>query len=102
MKRNVITAFAIVASAAALVYALTLTGGEKWDGVDETVVEKYAVQAGHPPRHPLINTDKGDLLLFFFLVAGTCAGFLAGITFKEVFPDVQPTEPSCLIRAPHA
>jgi hypothetical protein len=34
----------------------------------------------------LINTDQGDLLLFFFLVAGTVGGFVAGYCFRELFP----------------
>jgi len=39
-----------------------------WEGVDKTVVEKVAAQAGHPARDPYINTDQGDLLLFLFLL----------------------------------
>jgi len=58
----------------------------KWSGVDETVVEKFAEQAGRPPREPLINTDQGDLLLFFFLVAGAVGGFVGGYYFRELFP----------------
>lgn len=58
----------------------------KWSGVDETVVEKFATEAGRPPRKPLINTDQGDLLLFVFLVAGTAGGFVGGYYFRELFP----------------
>ncbi|XHR30780.1 MAG: cobalt ABC transporter permease [Chthoniobacteraceae bacterium] len=57
-----------------------------WAGVDETVVEKYAVEAGRPPRKPFINTDQGDLLLFVFLIAGTAAGFMGGYFFRALFP----------------
>lgn len=57
-----------------------------WTGVDETVIEKFAEQANRPPREPLINTDQGDLLLFFFLVAGAAGGFMAGYAFRELFP----------------
>lgn len=57
-----------------------------WAGVDETVVEKYAAEAGRPARDPYINTDRGDLLLFFFLIAGAGGGFLAGYCFRGLFP----------------
>ena len=59
---------------------------EKWKGVDETVVEKFAEQAGRPPRKPFINTDQGDILLFAFLVAGMIGGFVAGYSFRTLFP----------------
>ncbi len=57
-----------------------------WDGVDKTVVEKYAREAGRPAREPFINTDRGDLLLFGFLIAGIAGGFVGGYYFRELFP----------------
>jgi len=51
---------------------------EKWKGVDESVVEKFAKEYGREARDPLINTDQGDLLLFVFLLAGAVGGFAAG------------------------
>jgi hypothetical protein len=59
--------------------------GRTWDGVDKTVVEKFATEAGHPPRPPYINTDQGDLLLFLFLLAGAVGGFVAGYAFRALF-----------------
>lgn len=59
---------------------------EKWEGVDKTVVEKFATEAGHPPRRPYIDTDQGDLLLFLFLIAGAGAGFIGGYAFRGLFP----------------
>lgn len=65
---------------------VVLTGsaaaGEKWPGVDETVVEKYAKERGREARDPLINTDQGDLLLFVFLAAGAIGGFAAGYWWR--------------------
>jgi cobalt/nickel transport protein len=58
----------------------------KWQGVDETVVGKFAEKAGRPARKPLIDTDRGDLPLFLFLVAGAAGGFIAGYYFRELFP----------------
>jgi hypothetical protein len=57
-----------------------------WEGVDKTVVEKFAQEAGRPRREPLINTDRGDLLLFVFLAAGAAGGFVAGYCFRALFP----------------
>jgi cobalt/nickel transport protein len=57
-------------------------GAEKWPGVDESVVEKFASERGHEAHSPLINTDQGDLLLFVFLLAGTFGGFAAGYSWR--------------------
>lgn len=57
---------------------------EKWQGVDESIVEKYAKEHGREAMTPLINTDQGDLLLFVFLLAGTIGGFAAGYYWKEL------------------
>ncbi|MFZ3208116.1 MAG: cobalt ABC transporter permease [Geobacteraceae bacterium] len=55
---------------------------EKWPGVDESVVEKYAKEHGREAWTPFINTDQGDLLLFVFLLAGTVGGFVAGYSWR--------------------
>ena len=57
----------------------------KWAGVDETVVEKFAVKAGRVAKEPFIRKDQGDLLLFVFLVAGVAGGFAAGYYFRVLF-----------------
>ena len=56
----------------------------KWPGVDEVVIEKYAEEAGRPPRDAFINTDQGDLLLFVFLLAGAIGGFVAGYSYRSL------------------
>lgn len=58
----------------------------EWEGVDEAVVKKFAEQAGRPPRDPYINTARGDMLLFCFLLAGAVGGFAGGYCFRELFP----------------
>lgn len=57
-----------------------------WAGVDKTVIEKFAEQAGRPAREPFINTDKGDIILLAFLLAGIAGGFAAGYWFRILFP----------------
>ncbi|RMF89072.1 MAG: cobalt transporter [Planctomycetota bacterium] len=58
---------------------------EKWSGVDESVVERFAENAGRAPADPLLNTDQGDLLLFMFLIAGVIGGFIAGYSWSKLF-----------------
>lgn len=58
----------------------------EWAGVDEKVVGKVARAAGRSPREPLVDTGRGDLLLFAFLVAGAVGGFVAGYCFRTLFP----------------
>lgn len=60
------------------------TAGEKWSGVDESVIEKVAKEHGRETREPFINTDQGDLLLFVFLLAGAVGGFIGGYYWKTL------------------
>ena len=57
---------------------------ERWSGVDESVVEKFAKEHGREAREPFINTDQGDLLLFVFLIAGAIGGFVAGYYWRTL------------------
>ena len=66
------------------------SGSEKWSGVDETVVEKFAEEHGRAAREPLINTDQGDLLLFLFLIAGAVGGFGAGYYWRMLVAEKTP------------
>lgn len=65
-------------------YSSLVAASEKWAGVDESVIEKYAKEHGREAREPLINTDQGDLLLFVFLLAGTVGGFAAGYYWRTL------------------
>ncbi len=62
----------------------TTISAAAWSGVDESVVEKYAKEHGREAKEPLINTDKGDLLLFVFLLAGAAGGFAAGYYWRTL------------------
>jgi ABC-type cobalt transport system substrate-binding protein len=64
--------------------------GEKWKGVDDAVIEKFAQQHGREPKEPLINTDTGDLLLFVFLLAGAIGGFIAGYYWRVLLEQKRP------------
>ncbi len=56
-----------------------------WTGIDVSIVGKYAEKYGRPPRDPYINTDKGDLLLFVFTLAGVVGGFIIGFNARKLF-----------------
>lgn len=80
--------FLLLCCSAALLLLFSLQpfafSDDKWPGVDESVVEKFAKEHGREAREPFINTDQGDLLLFVFLLAGTVGGFAAGYYWKEL------------------
>lgn len=57
-------------------------GAQPWSGVDENVIERFAAEGGRGARQPLINTDRGDLLLFVFALAGAVGGFTAGYCWR--------------------
>jgi len=90
MKKTIISIL-IVAVLAGLAY-LVVQVTPKWEGVDDTVVGKYAEEAGRPPQKAYIDTDRGDLLLFFFLIAGAAGGFVGGYCFHELFPTEKKDE----------
>ena len=65
-------------------HPLAFSAEGKWPGVDESVIEKYAIAHGKEPRQPLIHADQGDLLLFVFFFAGVVGGFVAGYSWKTL------------------
>ncbi len=83
--KKVFIGFLVLAVAVGLTF-LVVRVTPKWEGVDDTVVGKYAEEAGRPARRAYIDTDRGDLLLFFFLIAGVAGGFVGGYCFRELFP----------------
>lgn len=73
--------FALVVLETSNAYS-TVESKEKWQGVDEQVIEKFAKAYGREPAEPLIDTEQGDLLLFLFLLAGSIGGFFAGYYYR--------------------
>lgn len=57
---------------------------EKWAGIDEAVIEKYATDKGREAAEPLFNVE-GDMLLFLFAMAGAMGGFVMGYYWHKVF-----------------
>lgn len=94
MKKTLIAAL-LVALLALGTLMITSDPNARWAGVDETVVEHYAMKAGRPAREPYFNTDRGDILLFLFLVAGAAGGFTAGYCFRGIFPPKKALAEAC-------
>ena len=61
-------------------------GGDEgpWGGVDVSVIQKFAADAGREAREPFINTDQGDLLLFVFALGGAVGGFVGGYYWRRL------------------
>lgn len=57
---------------------------EKWGGIDETIIERYATDRGRVASTPLISVE-GDMLLFLFALAGAAGGFVMGYYWHKVF-----------------
>ncbi len=85
MKKVIIGGLALLVLAG-IVASGWVVPDAKWSGVDESVVEKFAKEAGRPPTEPYLNTEQGDLKLFVFLLAGALGGFLMGYHFRQLFP----------------
>ncbi len=66
----------------------------KWPGVDDTVVEKFARENGRGARPPIIDMDRGDLLLFLFLLAGAVGGFAAGYWWRVLLSGKPGRDPA--------
>ena len=80
----------IIGGAIITVVALIVSSGlfqpdAKWAGVDEAVVNHFAEKAGRPAQEAYINVGRGDMQLFFFLLAGALGGFVAGYHYRELF-----------------
>jgi cobalt/nickel transport protein len=77
-----------------LIYTLSFfsLAPKSWTGVDEAVVEKVAKEHGREAKSPLINTDKGDLLLFIFLIAGVIGGFAGGYSWRMLISEKKPNK----------
>ncbi|MDA8164613.1 MAG: hypothetical protein M0017_06250 [Desulfobacteraceae bacterium] len=69
---------------AALQDLVVAAGAGRWSGVDETVVERIAGEHGRQALEPWLFSPRGDLLLFFFLVGGAVAGFIAGYCWRKL------------------
>lgn len=66
-------------------YGLPASSADKWQGVDEAVVQKVAAEHGRQGRS-LLGLE-GDLQLFAFLMAGAVGGFVAGYFWRMLLAE---------------
>ena len=91
--RIITTSIVVIIAALAIWGWLALPRGEAegaegpWGGVDVTVIEQYAIDAGREAREPFINTDQGDMLLFVFALGGAVGGFAAGYYWRRLISE---------------
>jgi len=69
-----------------LITTLVISAEEKWAGIDETIVGKFATDAGRPPA-PGMFDGMGDLPLLMFLLAGLAGGFALGYFYRGFLVD---------------
>ncbi len=86
-RLKILLLHAILLPTLLFVYSFFTLAPRPWTGVDEAVVEKIAKEHGREARTPLIDTDRGDLLLFVFLGAGVVGGFIAGYCWRKLNED---------------
>ena len=90
LSKIVATGIVVVIVALAVWGWLTLSKGVTegdegpWGGVDVTVIEQYASDAGREARVPFINTDQGDMLLFVYALGGAVGGFVMGYFWRRL------------------
>ena len=94
MKRALRTVALALSLASASAHAETpAEAPARWSGIDESVIEKVAAEAGRAPR-PLLFEMEGDLALFLFLCAGIVGGSVFGYCFRMLFVERIDEKPS--------
>jgi len=84
MKKTVIIVSLLIFIGIVVYMAFTY---DEVPGADEKlggVIEEYTQKVGVTERDPFINTDKGDILLFLFAIAGLTSGFYLGYSWKNI------------------
>ena len=76
----------------ALVGSVALSGNvvrEKglWSDATDVLSSQAAEQVGREAQAPFINTEKGNMLVFFFALGGVAAGFTIGYNWRMVLTD---------------
>jgi len=58
-----------------------------WIDTTEAIAEQSAGAAGRQAAEPFINTDQGNMLVFFFTLAGVMAGTVIGYYWRKLIID---------------
>jgi cobalt/nickel transport protein len=63
-----------------------------WIDTTDVVSEQTANAIGTQAVEPLINTDQGNMLVFFFTIAGVFGGFVIGYYWRKLMIDKDKVE----------
>ena len=58
-----------------------------WSDATDILSGQAAAQVGREARVPFINTEKDNMLVFFFAMGGVAAGFTIGYNWRMVLAD---------------
>jgi len=76
----------VLAIVGSVLFARPHAGGP-WVDATDTVAEEGASNVGREAADPLINTDQGNMLVFFFTLAGVAGGLVAGYYWRKLMID---------------
>ncbi len=55
-----------------------------WSDATDVLSGQTASQAGRQAREPFINTEQGNMLVFFFCLGGVISGFIIGYNCRKL------------------
>jgi hypothetical protein len=58
-----------------------------WSDATDVLSRKAAEQAGREARAPYINTEQGNMLVFFFCLGGVAAGSIIGYSWRSLLTE---------------
>lgn len=58
-----------------------------WTDATDFLSLKAAAEANRKARPPLINTEQGNMLVFFFALGGVTAGFITGYNWRSLMTE---------------
>jgi hypothetical protein len=82
----IILVFAVIGSIALSANNIVREEGI-WSDVTDVLSGKTAEQAGREARDPYINTEQGNMLVFFFCLGGVAAGSTIGYNWRKLFAE---------------
>jgi cobalt/nickel transport protein len=82
----IVIGFLIMAVAGSIIFARAHEEGP-WIDTTDLVSEQSAMTVGRQALGPLINTDQGNMLVFFFTLAGILAGLVIGYYWSKLMTD---------------
>ena len=82
----VITCLAVIGSIA-LSRETTVREEGAWSDATDVLSRKAAEQVGREARDPYINTEQGNMLVFFFTLGGVAGGSIIGYNWRKLIAE---------------